>query len=148
VAARLRAPPLQRYLSCAHAVKATCHGSDCARALSLVYVTVGYAVFAQLQTGKLTLVDLAGSECVGRSGAVDDTAKEAGTINKSLLTLGRVVHALASNEKHVPYRYARVCQRAGLGVRGGTYLHPSGFPSRTPSPCWGGDLRRVWRNAA
>ena len=56
------------------------------------------------QTGKLTLVDLAGSECVGRSGAMDDTAKEAGTINKSLLTLGRVIHALAANDKHVPYR--------------------------------------------
>ena len=56
------------------------------------------------QVGKLTLVDLAGSECIGRSGALDDTAKEAGTINKSLLTLGRVIHALASNEKHVPYR--------------------------------------------
>jgi hypothetical protein len=35
---------------------------------------------------------------------MDDTAKEAGTINKSLLTLGRVIHALAANDKHVPYR--------------------------------------------
>ncbi|XP_017890267.2 kinesin-like protein KIF11, partial [Ceratina calcarata] len=36
-----------------------------------------------LKTGKLNLVDLAGSENVGRSGAVDRRAKEAGSINQS-----------------------------------------------------------------
>ena len=35
--------------------------------------------------------------CLGaRSGAVDARAKEAGLINKSLLTLGRVITALVS----------------------------------------------------
>jgi hypothetical protein len=43
------------------------------------------------QVGKLNLVDLAGSECVGRSGAKDVRAREAGNINQSLLTLGRVI---------------------------------------------------------
>ena len=43
-----------------------------------------------LRIGKLNLVDLAGSENVGRSGAVDKRAREAGNINQSLLTLGRV----------------------------------------------------------
>ena len=43
-----------------------------------------------LRIGKLNLVDLAGSENVGRSGAVDKWAREAGNINQSLLTLGRV----------------------------------------------------------
>lgn len=38
-----------------------------------------------LRIGKLNLVDLAGLENVGRSGA-----REAGNINQSLLTLGRV----------------------------------------------------------
>ena len=79
-----------------------------------------------VQVGKLTLVDLAGSECVGRSGAVDDTAKEAGTINKSLLTLGRVIHALAANEKHVPYRYAHdhcECQRLVLSYHVSTAVN-------------------------
>ena len=38
--------------------------------------------------GQLNLVDLAGSECVGRSGATDKRAREAGSINQSLLTLG------------------------------------------------------------
>ena len=43
-----------------------------------------------MRIGKLNLVDLAGSENVGRSGAVDKRAREAGNINQSLLTLGRV----------------------------------------------------------
>ena len=42
-----------------------------------------------LRTGKLNLVDLAGSENIGRSGAQDKRAREAGNINQSLLTLGR-----------------------------------------------------------
>lgn len=32
-------------------------------------------------------------------------AREAGEINKSLLTLGRVINALADNSVHVPYRH-------------------------------------------
>lgn len=57
-----------------------------------------------LKTGKLNLVDLAGSENVGRSGAVDRRAREAGSINQSLLTLGRVITALVEKTPHVPYR--------------------------------------------
>jgi len=51
-------------------------------------------------------VDLAGSECIGRSGAVDRRAREAGNINQSLLTLGRVITALVEHAPHVPYRSA------------------------------------------
>lgn len=50
-------------------------------------------------------VDLAGSENIGRSGAVDKRAREAGNINQSLLTLGRVITALVEHAPHVPYRY-------------------------------------------
>lgn len=57
-----------------------------------------------LKTGKLNLVDLAGSENVGRSGAVDRRAREAGNINQSLLTLGRVITALVERAPHIPYR--------------------------------------------
>ena len=59
-----------------------------------------------IKTGKLHLVDLAGSENISRSGAVDMRAKEAGVINKSLLTLGRVITALVEGSGHIPYRYA------------------------------------------
>lgn len=55
--------------------------------------------------GKLNLVDLAGSENIGRSGAENKRATEAGLINKSLLTLGRVINALVDKSQHIPYRY-------------------------------------------
>ena len=44
--------------------------------------------------------------CICRSGAVDVRAKEAGLINKSLLTLGRVITALVEQSGHIPYRQA------------------------------------------
>ncbi|XP_037089188.1 kinesin-like protein KLP2, partial [Pollicipes pollicipes] len=61
-----------------------------------------------LKTGKLNLVDLAGSENVGRSGAVDRRAREAGNINQSLLTLGRVITSLVERAPHVPYRESKL----------------------------------------
>lgn len=53
-------------------------------------------------------MDLAGSENVGRSGAVDKRAREAGNINQSLLTLGRVITALVERTPHVPYRESKL----------------------------------------
>lgn len=63
-----------------------------------------------IKTGKLHLVDLAGSENISRSGAVDMRAKEAGVINKSLLTLGRVITALVEGSGHIPYRCSPLTQ--------------------------------------
>ncbi|KAI9732741.1 MAG: kinesin motor protein cin8 [Claussenomyces sp. TS43310] len=60
-----------------------------------------------ISAGKLNLVDLAGSENIYRSGAENKRAAETGLINKSLLTLGRVINALverSSRDSHVPYR--------------------------------------------
>lgn len=42
----------------------------------------------------------AGDARLRRSGAVEQRAKEAGNINKSLLTLGRVITALVSAQGH------------------------------------------------
>ncbi|EGD77373.1 hypothetical protein PTSG_12732 [Salpingoeca rosetta] len=61
-----------------------------------------------LKTGKLYLVDLAGSENIGRSGAKKDRAREAGNINQSLLTLGRVIQKLVQKEQHIPYRESKL----------------------------------------
>ena len=44
-----------------------------------------------------------------RSGAVDQRAKEAGLINKSLLTLGRVITALVEGSGHVRILSHDVC---------------------------------------
>ncbi|KAK7234040.1 microtubule motor protein [Aureococcus anophagefferens] len=55
-------------------------------------------------TSKLFLVDLGGSEQVKKSKAEGDRFREAVTINKSLVALGRVVDALVNkNKHHVPY---------------------------------------------
>lgn len=64
-----------------------------------------------LKVGKLNLVDLAGSENVGRSGAVQGRAREAGMINASLLALGRVINQLvdksdSAKKQHIAYRCA------------------------------------------
>ena len=47
---------------------------------------------------------ISGSENIGRSGAKGVRAAEAGNINQSLLTLGRVITALVDRTPHVPYR--------------------------------------------
>ncbi|KAK3872133.1 hypothetical protein Pcinc_022763 [Petrolisthes cinctipes] len=56
--------------------------------------------------GLLKLVDLAGSECAGRVGSSSTTTFNEGiSINKSLLTLGKVLNALtAPTPIYVPYR--------------------------------------------
>ncbi|XP_040583693.1 kinesin-like protein KIF11 [Lepeophtheirus salmonis] len=61
-----------------------------------------------IKIGKLNLVDLAGSENIGRSGAIDKRAREAGNINQSLLTLGRVISCLVERAPHVPYRESKL----------------------------------------
>jgi kinesin family member 11 len=63
-----------------------------------------------IKIGKLNLVDLAGSENIGRSGAdkVQSRKQEACMINKSLLTLGRVITALTDGLLHVPYRESKL----------------------------------------
>ena len=75
-----------------------------------------------VSAGKLNLVDLAGSENIQRSGAENKRATEAGLINKSLLTLGRVINALVDKASHIPYRYASpegegVCHFADVASR-------------------------------
>ncbi|KAI9915278.1 hypothetical protein PsorP6_008497 [Peronosclerospora sorghi] len=77
-----------------------------------------------LRVGQLNLVDLAGSECVGRSGARNARAREAGTINQSLLTLGRVITALVDNLPHVPYRDSKLTRllQESLGGRAKTTI--------------------------
>lgn len=49
-------------------------------------------------TTKMNLCDLAGSENISRSGATNQRAKEAGTINQSLLALGRVINKLSQGQ--------------------------------------------------
>ena len=70
-----------------------------------------------IKIGKLNLVDLAGSENISRSGAKDSRAREAGSINQSLLTLGRVITTLVEHSGHIPYRDSKLTRllRDSLG---------------------------------
>ena len=54
---------------------------------------------------KINLVDLAGSENARQAGTTGERLKEGASINKSLLTLGRVIKALADKEKSRPARH-------------------------------------------
>lgn len=63
-----------------------------------------------IKIGKLNFVDLAGSENISKSGTEKHSSRkqEAGNINKSLLTLGRVITSLTENTGHIPYRDSKL----------------------------------------
>uniref|UniRef100_A0A803P806 Kinesin-like protein n=1 Tax=Cannabis sativa TaxID=3483 RepID=A0A803P806_CANSA len=84
-----------------------------------------------IKCGKLNLVDLAGSENISRSGAREGRAREAGEINKSLLTLGRVINALVEHSSHIPYRDSKLTRllRDSLGGKTKTCIIATISPS-------------------
>ncbi|KAJ3744704.1 kinesin 2 [Lentinula detonsa] len=86
-----------------------------------------------LRIGKLNMVDLAGSENIGRSGAENKRAREAGMINQSLLTLGRVINALVDKAQHVPYRESKLTRilQDSLGGRTKTSIIATISPARS-----------------
>ncbi|WRT68693.1 uncharacterized protein IL334_005673 [Kwoniella shivajii] len=86
-----------------------------------------------LRIGKFNLVDLAGSEAIGRSGATEKRAREAGMINQSLLTLGRVISALVEKGSHIPYRESKLTRllQDSLGGRTKTCIVATVSPTRS-----------------
>ncbi|KAF2173147.1 hypothetical protein M409DRAFT_17093 [Zasmidium cellare ATCC 36951] len=86
-----------------------------------------------VSSGKLNLVDLAGSENIQRSGAENKRAAEAGVINKSLLTLGRVINALVERSSHIPYRESKLTRllQDSLGGRTKTCIIATLSPAKS-----------------
>ncbi|POR33002.1 Kinesin-like protein bimC [Tolypocladium paradoxum] len=86
-----------------------------------------------VSAGKLNLVDLAGSENIQRSGAENKRAAEAGMINKSLLTLGRVINALVDHSSHIPYRESKLTRllQDSLGGRTKTCIIATISPAKS-----------------
>ena len=72
------------------------------------------------------------SECVGRSGAKNARAREAGSINQSLLTLGRVITALVDHHGHIPYRDSKLTRllQESLGGKAKTCIIATLSPSQ------------------
>lgn len=83
---------------------------------------------------KLNLVDLAGSEDIHKSGAVNERAREAGSINQSLLSLGKVINALSEGKelKHIPYRESKLTRllQGSIGGKTRTALIATISPAR------------------
>lgn len=61
-----------------------------------------------IRASQVYIVDLCGSERISKTGAVEMRLKEAQNINKSLLSLGLVINALAEKKGHIPYRDSKL----------------------------------------
>ncbi|KAJ3302124.1 Kinesin- protein 12 [Kappamyces sp. JEL0829] len=75
----------------------------------------------QHRYGKINFVDLAGSEKVKESRTTLDTFAEALSINKSLLTLGKCISALADPKKrggHIPFRDSKLTKMLADSLSG------------------------------
>lgn len=59
---------------------------------------------------------------------VQGRAREAGEINKSLLTLGRVINALVEHSAHIPYRFISISYL--LSLQG--WVPHNSFPAHVP----------------
>jgi kinesin family protein 11 len=67
-----------------------------------------------------------------RLGAKNDRAREAGSINQSLLTLGRVITALVDHHQHIPYRDSKLTRllQDSLGGKAKTTIIATLSPSQ------------------
>lgn len=74
-----------------------------------------------LTVSKLQLVDLAGSEKQSQTGTTGQQAKEATTINQSLHVLRKVITALTSSDKFIPYRESKLTSLLKQSLGGNSF---------------------------
>lgn len=127
-------------------VGATLMNDQSSRSHSVFIIKVEQRISTKLSSGmqreqlikaKLNLVDLAGSERVAKTQASGQTLKEGANINKSLLTLGNVINALAEGankpgkKKVIPYRESKLTRllQESLGGNSGTVMIASISPA-------------------
>lgn len=71
-----------------------------------------------IRFSQLFVCDLAGSESAHKTQVSGTQLTEAGYINKSLLTLGRVIRALGQKKEHVPYRESKLTRLLSSALGG------------------------------
>ena len=90
-------------------VAATKLNKASSRSHFLLIIEVSFEVKPGLKIkGRLNLIDLAGSEKISRSEVSGTTLEEAKKINLSLSVLGKVICALSTNSRHIPYRDSKL----------------------------------------
>ena len=96
--------------SAARHTGATLMNADSSRShlITMIFAESTNVRTGQGSRGKLNLVDLAGSERQSKTKATGQRLKEAQAINKSLSSLGNVIHALSHGEKVIPYRDSKL----------------------------------------
>jgi kinesin family protein 18/19 len=86
---------------------------------------------SQVRHAKLSMVDLAGSERASSTTNSADRFFEGANINKSLLSLGNCINALADGLKHVPFRNSKLTRllKGSLGGNCKTVMIANVSPS-------------------
>mmetsp|Transcript_14462 Transcript_14462/g.14520 ORF Transcript_14462/g.14520 Transcript_14462/m.14520 type:complete len:589 (+) Transcript_14462:2-1768(+) len=82
--------------------------SSRSHALLILTITKHLVNTGTYRASQVYMVDLCGSERISKTGVVEERLKEAQNINKSLLSLGNVINALAEKRKHIPYRDSKM----------------------------------------
>ena len=82
------------------------------------------------------IIDLAGSERQNKTGALGERVREAGSINKSLLNLTRVIKNIINNIKPIPYRDSKLTLflKDSLGGNAKTSIIGNISPSDSNNP--------------
>jgi hypothetical protein len=99
--------------------------SSRSHAICAVYVETARPGGVPVTTGKISFVDLAGSERLKSSKSEGGMAKETGSINRSLMALGKVISALSEHggragAGHVPYRDSKLTKLLMDSLGGGS----------------------------
>lgn len=88
----------------------------------------------EYSVSRMNLVDLAGSEDINKSGAVNERAREAGLINQSLLSLGKLINQLSEGKDpaSVSYRDSKLTRllKGSIGGRTKTALIATISPAK------------------
>merc|ERR1719271_292209 len=100
---------------------ATLMNNESSRSHSIFTITIEMAEGEHIRVGKLNMVDLAGSERQSKTGATNETLKEATKINLSLSALGNVISALVDGRSSfIPYRDSKLTRLLQDSLGGNT----------------------------